>query len=82
MRYRRIGFFFASWLLVSTAVADVLQLKEGHPDSYVVKKGDTLWDISGHFLRKPGCGLVCDEYVLKLKDPHWLSWRCVESGLN
>ena len=46
MRYRQIGFFFASWLLVSAAVADVLQLKEGHPDSYVVKKGDTLWDIA------------------------------------
>ena len=53
MRYRQIGFFFASWLLISAAMADVLQLKEGHPESYVVQKGDTLWDISKRFLKNP-----------------------------
>lgn len=28
-------------------------LKSNAPNVYVVKRGDTLWDISGHFLNKP-----------------------------
>lgn len=34
------------------AQADV-QLREGHPEQYTVVRGDTLWDISGKFLRQP-----------------------------
>jgi hypothetical protein len=33
--------------------AEALTLKAGHPDTYVVKKGDTLWDISAYFLNDP-----------------------------
>ena len=35
------------------AVADVLEIKKDAPKQYVVKKGDTLWDISGIYLNKP-----------------------------
>lgn len=40
-------------LLATTAYADQVVLKDGHPDRYVVVKGDTLWDISERFLNSP-----------------------------
>ena len=46
--------FIALVTLVSIAHAgDVLSLKDGHPQTYVVKKGDTLWDISQMYLDDP-----------------------------
>jgi len=35
------------------AVAEVADLKPGHPTRYVVKQGDTLWDIASTFLHRP-----------------------------
>ena len=40
-------------LLTFVSVAAAVDLKEGHPDTYVVKRGDTLWDISKRFLGSP-----------------------------
>jgi len=34
-------------------VSDPVPLAEGHPNEYVVKVGDTLWDIAATFLRDP-----------------------------
>jgi nucleoid-associated protein YgaU len=36
-----------------SAIAADVALNPEHPDSYVVVKGDTLWDISAKFLQKP-----------------------------
>lgn len=35
------------------AFAEEIQLKKNHPHRHVVTKGDTLWDISGKFLKNP-----------------------------
>ena len=39
----------AAALLTVAAVA----VSADHPDTYTVKRGDTLWDISARFLKKP-----------------------------
>lgn len=50
-----------------------LNVKEGEtPDVYIVKKGDTLWDIAEHFFGNP---LTWPEIWKKnvfIKDPHWI----------
>ncbi len=40
-------------LPIYSAIADELTLQKNAPTSYVVKKGDTLWDISAVFLKQP-----------------------------
>lgn len=46
-----IGILFIC--LSAVSLADQVQLKSDHPSTYVVQKGDTLWDISSLFLKDP-----------------------------
>jgi hypothetical protein len=60
-------------LFTAAVSADELQIKEDAPDRYVVVKGDTLWAISGRFLKSPWrwpeiWQLNKDE----IKNPHWI----------
>lgn len=52
MANKFLGLVLAS-LLAAPALAEDIALNPNHPDTYVVVKGDTLWDISGRFLREP-----------------------------
>ena len=47
-----IAFLFAA-ILPFIAFAESLTLKKNHPETYTVKKHDTLWDISTTFLNSP-----------------------------
>jgi hypothetical protein len=56
-----------------SVLADEIKLAENAPDRYVVVKGDTLWGISGKFLKDPWrwpdiWGLNKEE----IKNPHWI----------
>ena len=39
-------------LLTVGTYAAAVETRGDHPDTYVVKKGDTLWDIAGRFLKR------------------------------
>ena len=43
----------AALLFTASVSAAGPEVRTDHPDSYVVVKGDTLWDISGKFLKNP-----------------------------
>lgn len=53
MRNIIIALLSSCTLFTASVMADELQIKEDAPDRYVVVKGDTLWAISGRFLKSP-----------------------------
>ncbi|MBA0401618.1 MULTISPECIES: LysM peptidoglycan-binding domain-containing protein [Stenotrophomonas maltophilia group] len=50
LRFRTV---VAAAMLTVAAYATAMEVNGGHPDTYVVRKGDTLWDIAARFLQKP-----------------------------
>ncbi|MCI1133372.1 LysM peptidoglycan-binding domain-containing protein [Stenotrophomonas maltophilia] len=50
LRFRTV---VAAAMLAVAAYATAVEVNGGHPDTYVVRKGDTLWDIAARFLQKP-----------------------------
>jgi len=44
----------------------------GAPDTYTVKKGDTLWDLSGRYLNSPWYWPKLWSYNPEIANPHWI----------
>lgn len=57
-------------LLSLPILANEVALNPDHPDRYVVKKGDTLWDISGMFLQQPWHWPEIWEVNPQVENPH------------
>ncbi len=52
------------------AAGDTVALKPDHPDRYTVVKGDTLWGISGRFLKNPWQWPEVWKLNPRIKNPH------------
>ncbi len=68
-------FATASMLLVEgdSAAATRCAFLQNAPDSHVVVRGDTLWDISSKFLQHPWCWpKVWDMNRDQIRNPHWI----------
>ncbi|MEZ5652671.1 MAG: LysM peptidoglycan-binding domain-containing protein [Burkholderiaceae bacterium] len=69
----RVAAACAGMLVALAAHGDTLRLSKTAPDSYVVVKGDTLWDISGRFLEQPWrWPEIWNLNRESIKDPHWI----------
>jgi hypothetical protein len=50
---KKLPAVFTGMLLALSAFAASVELTKDHPDTYTVRKGDTLWSISARFLQRP-----------------------------
>ena len=70
MAVRTILRFIVPLLCSFNLSADEIKLNPSHPDRYTVIKGDTLWDISGRFLKNPGQWPRLWGYNKQIKNPN------------
>ena len=68
--FKQLRAVVAVALISVAAYAAAVDMRSGHPDTYVVKKGDTLWDIAGRFLQKPWLWPEIWQANPQVKNPH------------
>ncbi|RNF84579.1 LysM peptidoglycan-binding domain-containing protein [Montanilutibacter psychrotolerans] len=57
-------------LLTVATYGVAAEMSGNHPDTYVVKRGDTLWDIAGRFLKRPWLWPEIWQANPQIKNPH------------
>jgi nucleoid-associated protein YgaU len=57
-------------LLTIATVGVAQEMRGDHPDTYTVKRGDTLWDIAGKFLKRPWLWPEIWQANPQIKNPH------------
>ncbi|HUL11962.1 MAG TPA: LysM peptidoglycan-binding domain-containing protein [Methylococcaceae bacterium] len=62
------------WLLLLSnfVAADEIELNPGHPETYTVVKGDTLWEIAARFLQNPWQWPEIWHDNPQIRNPHWI----------
>ena len=68
--FRKFRTVLAAAAFIVATYAAAAEMSGSHPDTYVVKRGDTLWDISGKFLRKPWLWPEIWQANPQIKNPH------------
>lgn len=69
MMKKSIG-LLAGMLVTFAVYAAGAQLRASHPDTYTVRRGDTLWDISAKFLSKPWLWPEIWQANPQVRNPH------------
>ncbi len=67
---KKILVLLAGMLVTVAVYAASAQLRSGHPDTYTVRHGDTLWDISAKFLAKPWLWPEIWQANPQVRNPH------------
>ena len=67
---KRLLAVFTAMLLTLATYAYAAEMAQDHPSTYTVRKGDTLWDISARFLKKPWLWPEIWQANPQVKNPH------------
>jgi len=67
---KRLLAVFTATFIALAGIAFAAELRQDHPSTYVVRKGDTLWDISAKFLQKPWLWPEIWQANPQIKNPH------------
>jgi hypothetical protein len=68
--FKRLCAVTAAALLTIGTYAAAVEMREGHPSTYVVQRGDTLWGIAGRFLSKPWLWPEIWQANPQIENPH------------